>query len=109
LEDDVVAKPNFIHSIKQYIKSRPYPEDWWIIEFSNLGFIGKLFKCEQLPFFVDFFLLFAKDKPIDWLYDIFLDLKFCKNSDSSVNKMFAFLSSSNFEFRFFISKFFLDA
>ena len=48
-----------------------------IIEFSQLGFIGKLFKSNQLPGFVTFFLMFSHDKPVDWLYDNYLDVKAC--------------------------------
>ena len=76
LEDDVVAKANFITTIKTYIEKQK-ERDWMIIEFSKLGFIGKLFRCQQLPLFVNFFLLFAHDKPIDWLYDLVLDIKIC--------------------------------
>merc|ERR1719468_326820 len=47
------------------------------MEFSSLGFIGKLFKCSDLPKFVNFFLIFAADKPVDWLYDSLLDVKIC--------------------------------
>ncbi len=48
-----------------------------MIEFSQLGFIGKLFKCSDLPMFVNFFLIFAKNKPVDWLFDSVLDVKIC--------------------------------
>ncbi len=76
LEDDVVSKANFVSTIKSYIKKQA-DREWMIIEFSKLGFIGKLFKCDQLNLFVNFFLMFAHDKPIDWLYDLVLDVKIC--------------------------------
>ncbi|PNJ83788.1 MGAT4D isoform 9, partial [Pongo abelii] len=46
--------------------------NWFFIEFSMLGFIGKLFRSEDLTQFVRFFLMFYKEKPVDWLLnDIF--------------------------------------
>ena len=40
---------------------------WFIINFSGLGFIGKLFKNTSLPFIIQFFLAFYNEKPCDWL------------------------------------------
>ncbi|RMZ93231.1 alpha-1-3-mannosyl-glyco 4-beta-N-acetylglucosaminyltransferase B, partial [Brachionus plicatilis] len=76
LEDDVVAKSGFFSTIKNFITEQK-SNDWMIIEFSQLGFIGKLFKCSQLKYFVNFFLMFANNKPVDWLFDIMLDVKIC--------------------------------
>ena len=55
------------------------------MEFSQLGFIGKLFKCNELPMFVNFFLVFANDKPVDWLFDIMLNVKICNPEKGQVN------------------------
>ncbi|KAM9330461.1 alpha-1,3-mannosyl-glycoprotein 4-beta-N-acetylglucosaminyltransferase-like protein MGAT4D [Gastrophryne carolinensis] len=76
LEDDIVAKPQFFQSLKDFATQQTY-DDWLILEFSQLGFIGKLFKCKDLPYIVDFFLMFYKDKPIDWLLDHYLWVKVC--------------------------------
>ncbi|NXT08757.1 MGT4B acetylglucosaminyltransferase, partial [Prunella fulvescens] len=75
LEDDIIAKPDFIESIKSFAAQQS--QDWMVLEFSQLGFIGKLFKSEDLPFIVEFFLMFYKDKPIDWLIDHLLWVKVC--------------------------------
>lgn len=83
LEDDVVAKNGFFSIIKNYITQQK-TNDWMIIEFSQLGFIGKLFKCNQLKYFVNFFLMFANNKPVDWLFDIMLDVKICNPDKPSV-------------------------
>ena len=40
---------------------------WFLIEFSELGFIGKLFRTTDLPIIIQFFIMFYKDKPCDWL------------------------------------------
>lgn len=39
LEDDIIAKPDFIESIKSFAAQQS--PDWMILEFSQLGFIGK--------------------------------------------------------------------
>uniref|UniRef100_A0A8C3MF59 Alpha-1,3-mannosyl-glycoprotein 4-beta-N-acetylglucosaminyltransferase B n=1 Tax=Geospiza parvula TaxID=87175 RepID=A0A8C3MF59_GEOPR len=75
LEDDIIAKPDFIESIKSFAAQQS--QDWMVLEFSQLGFIGKLFKSEDLPLIVEFFLMFYKDKPIDWLIDHLLWVKVC--------------------------------
>uniref|UniRef100_A0A8C9NF96 MGAT4 family member D n=1 Tax=Serinus canaria TaxID=9135 RepID=A0A8C9NF96_SERCA len=75
LEDDIIAKPDYIESIKSFAAQQS--QDWMVLEFSQLGFIGKLFKSEDLPLIVDFFLMFYKDKPIDWLIDHLVWVKVC--------------------------------
>lgn len=76
LEDDIVAKPQYFQSIKTFALQQP-SEEWLFLEFSQLGFIGKLFKSKDLPLIVEFFLMFYKDKPIDWLLDHILWVKVC--------------------------------
>lgn len=76
LEDDVIAKPGYISVMKTYADQQTN-DDWLLLEFSALGFIGKLFKSSNLPFVVEFFLMFHKDKPIDWLLDHLLWVKVC--------------------------------
>ncbi|NXD83457.1 MGT4B acetylglucosaminyltransferase, partial [Halcyon senegalensis] len=75
LEDDIIAKPDYIQSIKTFAAEQS--QEWMILEFCQLGFIGKLFKSEDLPLIVEFFLMFYKDKPIDWLIDHLLWVKVC--------------------------------
>ncbi|XP_063314524.1 alpha-1,3-mannosyl-glycoprotein 4-beta-N-acetylglucosaminyltransferase-like protein MGAT4D isoform X2 [Pelobates fuscus] len=76
LEDDIIAKPQFYQFMKSFATHQS-SDDWMILEFSQLGFIGKLFKSKDLPFVTEFFLMFYKDKPIDWLLDHFLWVKVC--------------------------------
>uniref|UniRef100_A0A452I692 MGAT4 family member D n=1 Tax=Gopherus agassizii TaxID=38772 RepID=A0A452I692_9SAUR len=76
LEDDIVAKPQYIEKIKNFALEQP-SDEWMILEFSQLGFIGKLFRTKDLPLIVEFFLMFYKDKPIDWLLDHLLWVKVC--------------------------------
>ncbi|KAK2170426.1 hypothetical protein LSH36_3g29011 [Paralvinella palmiformis] len=76
IEDDVITKPGY-HSVMKNFALNQKVEDWFLLEFSYLGFIGKLFKSRDLPLVVEFFLMFHKDKPIDWLLDHLLFVKVC--------------------------------
>uniref|UniRef100_A0A8D2IX82 MGAT4 family member D n=1 Tax=Varanus komodoensis TaxID=61221 RepID=A0A8D2IX82_VARKO len=76
LEDDIIASPEYIQIIETFAAQQESKE-WMILEFSQLGFIGKLFRCRDLPLIVEFFLMFYKDKPIDWLLDHLLWVKVC--------------------------------
>ncbi|XP_012974320.1 alpha-1,3-mannosyl-glycoprotein 4-beta-N-acetylglucosaminyltransferase-like protein MGAT4D isoform X1 [Mesocricetus auratus] len=76
LEDDIIAKQMYFTKMKDFVNSLP-SKNWLFIEFSELGFIGKLFQSKDLHDFVHFFLMFYKVKPIDILLnDIFL-VKMC--------------------------------
>ena len=47
--------------------------------------IGKLFRTSDLPMVVEFFLMFHKDKPIDWLLDHILWVKVCNPEKDAVS------------------------
>ena len=69
LEDDVMCAPNFVSSIKKFIG---YQDDRWaVLEFSELGFIGKLFKSTDLKKLARFMLTFYQEQPVDWLIRYF--------------------------------------
>ncbi|XP_024116134.1 alpha-1,3-mannosyl-glycoprotein 4-beta-N-acetylglucosaminyltransferase A isoform X2 [Oryzias melastigma] len=76
LEDDVVAKDGYYSDMKTYT-TREASKDWLFLEFSQLGFIGKLFRTRDLPMIAEFFLMFHRDKPVDWLLDHILWVKAC--------------------------------
>lgn len=42
LEDDIVAKPNYFATMKNFALQLS-SEDWMILEFSQLGFIGMIY------------------------------------------------------------------
>ncbi|KAM9375587.1 alpha-1,3-mannosyl-glycoprotein 4-beta-N-acetylglucosaminyltransferase B isoform 2-T2 [Pholidichthys leucotaenia] len=76
LEDDVVAKAGYYNSMKTYTLQEA-SKPWLFLEFSQLGFIGKMFRTRDLPMIAEFFLMFHRDKPIDWLLDHILWVKVC--------------------------------
>ncbi|XP_034739289.1 alpha-1,3-mannosyl-glycoprotein 4-beta-N-acetylglucosaminyltransferase B, partial [Etheostoma cragini] len=102
LEDDIVARPNYFTTMKNFALQQP-SEEWMILEFSQLGFIGKMFKSLDLSLIVEFMLMFYKDKPIDWLLDHIMWVKVCnpeKDAVSSLssqpNKLHVFLQDKDF-------------
>ncbi|KAM4622045.1 alpha-1,3-mannosyl-glycoprotein 4-beta-N-acetylglucosaminyltransferase B [Polymixia lowei] len=76
LEDDIVAKADYYNTMKSYVAQQA-SDQWLFLEFSQLGFIGKMFRTRDLPMIAEFFLMFHRDKPIDWLLDHILWVKVC--------------------------------
>ncbi|XP_064417378.1 alpha-1,3-mannosyl-glycoprotein 4-beta-N-acetylglucosaminyltransferase B-like [Latimeria chalumnae] len=76
LEDDILALTDYFQTMIHFAEQQ-VSDDWLILEFSQLGFIGKLFRSSDLPMIVEFFLMFYKDKPVDWLLDHLLWVKVC--------------------------------
>uniref|UniRef100_A0A8D1WJ31 Alpha-1,3-mannosyl-glycoprotein 4-beta-N-acetylglucosaminyltransferase A n=1 Tax=Sus scrofa TaxID=9823 RepID=A0A8D1WJ31_PIG len=76
LEDDIIVKQNYFNTIKNFALQLS-SEEWMILEFSQLGFIGKMFQATDLTLFVQFIFMFYKEKPIDWLLDHILWVKVC--------------------------------
>ncbi|XP_006888035.1 PREDICTED: alpha-1,3-mannosyl-glycoprotein 4-beta-N-acetylglucosaminyltransferase C-like [Elephantulus edwardii] len=73
IEDDVKCAPGFITQIVTVLSAWEY-KSYFTLEFSQLGFVGKLFRTIDLPRFVHFLLLFYQQMPSDHLYSHFLDL-----------------------------------
>ena len=46
---------------------------------------GKLFRTSDLSMVVEFFLMFHKDKPVDWLMDHILWVKVCNPEKDTVS------------------------
>lgn len=66
LEDDVRCSRNFLTSLKKVITSRE-GSYWVMLEFSKLGYIGKLYQSRDLPRLAHFLLMFYQEMPCDWL------------------------------------------
>jgi len=79
LEDDVLTKKGFISTMKHFALGKiAEKKPWFVIDFCQLGFIGKMFKSVELPWLVNFFLMFYNDKPVDWLLENLIQTKVCK-------------------------------
>lgn len=78
LEDDILTKKGYLTTMKKFaLQKISDKQDWFILDFCQLGFIGKMFKCVQLPMVVQFFVMFHNDKPVDWLLDHLIQTKVC--------------------------------
>ncbi|XP_068192608.1 alpha-1,3-mannosyl-glycoprotein 4-beta-N-acetylglucosaminyltransferase C-like [Antennarius striatus] len=72
LEDDVSATKNFFTKIKTHIKLQEAKQtSWTMLEFSTLGYIGKLYKSAHLPVLARFLFIFYQEMPCDWLMSHF--------------------------------------
>nr|XP_023019295.1 alpha-1,3-mannosyl-glycoprotein 4-beta-N-acetylglucosaminyltransferase B-like [Leptinotarsa decemlineata] len=78
LEDDILAKPSYVTIMKKFaIEKIARQEPWFVLDFCQLGFIGKMFKSAELPWLIQFFQMFFNDKPVDWLLDHLITTKIC--------------------------------
>lgn len=82
LEDDVLAKRDFIGEIKRFIKRADtnrfqqfYP--WSMLEFSTIGSAGKLFRSSDAAALSAYFKIFKYDWPAEWLIDHYQSTKHC--------------------------------
>ena len=68
IEDDVECADHFVDGIRNFVWDlKSQNQSWALLEFSVLGFIGKLVKSADLDRFTDFLLLFYEEEPVDWL------------------------------------------
>lgn len=72
LEDDVTTVPGYFEKIAAYVKKQETP--WTCLEFSELGFIAKLFHSEDLEKLSKLLLLFYNEQPNDVTYLYFNEL-----------------------------------
>ncbi|KAG5888681.1 hypothetical protein JTB14_022265 [Gonioctena quinquepunctata] len=90
LEDDILAKPSYVTIMKKFaIEKISRKEPWFVLDFCQLGFIGKMFKSAELPWLIEFFQMFFNDKPVDWLLDYLITTKICnwdKNDNCKADK-----------------------
>lgn len=78
LEDDVQCSHSFLTAIKKVLASKE-GSYWVTLEFSKLGYIGKLYHSTDLPRLAHFLLMFYQEMPCDWLLSHFRNLLTQKN------------------------------
>lgn len=80
LEDDILTKKGFITIMKRFALEKTAKKEqvpWFVLDFCQLGFIGKMFKSADLPWLITFFQMFFNDKPVDWLLSNMIYTKVC--------------------------------
>ncbi|KAL5007003.1 hypothetical protein ScPMuIL_015809 [Solemya velum] len=70
LEDDVISATSFLADITKFIENQT--NSWTCLEFSKLGFIGKLFKSSDLLKLSHILLRFYQKEPCDLLLPKFI-------------------------------------
>ncbi|XP_066956391.1 alpha-1,3-mannosyl-glycoprotein 4-beta-N-acetylglucosaminyltransferase A isoform X6 [Macrobrachium rosenbergii] len=84
LEDDIQTKKGYIATMKKFaLQKTSEKKNWFVLDFCQLGFIGKTFKTIDLSALVTFLLVFHNDKPCDWLLDHLVQNKVCRFDQSS--------------------------
>ena len=66
MEDDIYTVPGYLQIIKDYIIE--VQQQWICLEFSELGFIGKLYHSYDLEKLAKMVLLFYEEQPCDFTY-----------------------------------------
>uniref|UniRef100_UPI0037E81F6C alpha-1,3-mannosyl-glycoprotein 4-beta-N-acetylglucosaminyltransferase C n=1 Tax=Semicossyphus pulcher TaxID=241346 RepID=UPI0037E81F6C len=75
LEDDISCAKNFLTTIRSRVEEQEAKRTTWaMLEFSALGYIGKLYKSAHLPLLARFLFLFYQEMPCDWLMTHFREL-----------------------------------
>jgi len=75
LEDDVITTKNYIKEIRKFVVSRPVKPKWFCLQFSHLGFIGKLFRSSDLKIIAEYILMFYAEQPGDLLLNYLKRIK----------------------------------
>ena len=83
LEDDIVTKSGFLSDMRKFIREKQR-DNWFMLEFSELGFIGKVFKSSDLTVCINFFLMFSSKQPIDLLIIKILETRACDMNKKAV-------------------------
>ncbi|XP_035578081.1 alpha-1,3-mannosyl-glycoprotein 4-beta-N-acetylglucosaminyltransferase C-like [Zalophus californianus] len=73
IEDDVKCAPGFVTQIATIVSAWANKR-WMTLNFSQLGFTGKLFRTRDIPCLVHFLLLFYQEMPYDYLLTHFHEL-----------------------------------
>ncbi|XP_043242541.1 alpha-1,3-mannosyl-glycoprotein 4-beta-N-acetylglucosaminyltransferase B-like isoform X1 [Amphibalanus amphitrite] len=84
LEDDIMTKPGYVTKMKEFaLQKISEKKDWLLLDFCQLGFIGKLFKTVDLLPLIHFLVMFNNDKPSDWLLLNLVHTKVCRFDKSA--------------------------
>ncbi|XP_049548272.1 alpha-1,3-mannosyl-glycoprotein 4-beta-N-acetylglucosaminyltransferase A-like [Anopheles darlingi] len=88
LEDDIITKKGFVTVMKNFAlqnTAKKQSSDWFVLDFCQLGFIGKMFKSSDLPWLITFFQMFYKEQPVDWLLYYMISTKICRTDQNAAD------------------------
>lgn len=78
MEDDVETHNMYIQHLEEAVSKKSLGKHWFVIDFSTLGFIGKLFHSKDITLVAQFLLTLNSYKPVDWLLDYLIPLLGCR-------------------------------
>ncbi|KAH8307181.1 hypothetical protein KR044_006540 [Drosophila immigrans] len=83
LEDDIIPNEGYLEYIINLSALHTnfrlgHHRSWIVLSFCDLGFIGKLFRTEELQVFQSYVQIFFNDQPIDWLLQSYVKLRCCR-------------------------------
>ncbi|CAK7309918.1 Alpha-1,3-mannosyl-glycoprotein 4-beta-N-acetylglucosaminyltransferase C [Vulpes lagopus] len=99
IADDVKCAPGFVTQIAAIVSAWEN-RLWMTLNFSQLGFIGKLFHTRDLPRLVQFLLLFCQEMPCDYLLSNFYDLLIQQTPIQFFPSLFQPMGNYSFEGKF---------
>lgn len=67
MEDDVIACDGYFSAIVKFIHEQK-DSSWTCLEFSELGFIGKLYHSNHINKLADMLLMFSHSQPVDFTF-----------------------------------------
>lgn len=70
MEDDVIAADGYYDAINEYIRQQN-GSNWVCLEYSSLGFIGKLYHTKHLNALADMLVMFSEHQPVDYTFMYF--------------------------------------
>ena len=73
-------------------------QDWFVLNFCQLGFIGKMFKSTELPILIQFLVMFYNYKPGDQLLDHIAETQMCRLEDRVRCSLTSWLDYRSFVF-----------
>lgn len=67
LEDDVIASPYYYLKLKDFIEGYEAKEQWFTLDASVMGYIGKVHHNYDLNEIASFYYIFFDEMPVDWM------------------------------------------
>ena len=83
LPDNITTKDGFVSDIRHFILQQ-HSNEWLMLDFASelSGISGKLLRSSEVGLFSEFFLMFHSEKSASWLFEDFLQTKYCNPEKS---------------------------
>ncbi|EDV28671.1 uncharacterized protein TRIADDRAFT_51821 [Trichoplax adhaerens] len=99
LEDDISAAPQYLASIKDFIKKQTQP--WISLAYSRMDIVGTLYKTSSLLRLAQFVMFFYDVQPVSKLYRFFNAIHFQRHSLPKLPSLFQHVGEKTSKLGFF--------